>query len=85
MTVLEEKFEDAKKRVMELGEKPSNEIMLQLYSLNKQATIGDVNVEKPAMFDFSAAAKYNAWTSKKGMAKEQAQQEYIDLVNSLFK
>jgi len=84
MSELEEKFESAKKRVMQLPEKPPNEIMLQLYALNKQATIGDVNIEKPAMFDFIAQAKYNAWCSKKNMAKEEAQQQYIDLVNSLF-
>ena len=84
MTPLEEKFEVAKKRVMELTEKPSNEKMLELYSLNKQATIGDINAEKPAMFDFVAAAKFNAWNAKKGMSKEDAQQKYIDFVESLF-
>lgn len=84
MTDLEQKFEDAKKRVMELPEKPSNDKMLELYALNKQATIGDINAEKPAMFDFVAAAKFNAWTTKKGMAKEEAQQKYIDYVNGLF-
>ena len=36
MTALEEKFEAAKARVMELKEKPSNEKMLELYALNKQ-------------------------------------------------
>lgn len=85
MTALEEKFEEAKKRVMELPEKPGNDKMLELYALNKQATIGDINAEKPAMFDFVAAAKYNAWDAKKGMSKEEAQQKYIDFVDSLFK
>jgi acyl-CoA thioester hydrolase len=84
MTPLEEKFETAKKRVMELTEKPSNEKMLELYALNKQATIGDINADKPAMFDFVAAAKYNAWNAKKGMSKEDAQQKYIDFVEGLF-
>ncbi|MHB8259230.1 MAG: acyl-CoA-binding protein [Bacteroidia bacterium] len=81
---MEEKFEASKKRVMELKEKPSNEKMLELYALNKQATIGDINAEKPAMFDFVAAAKYNAWNAKMGMSKEEAQQKYIDFVTSLF-
>ena len=36
------------------------------------------------MFDFVAAAKYNAWNTKKGMSKEEAQQKYIDFVSSLF-
>lgn len=85
MTELEQKFEDAKKRVMELPEKPSNEIMLELYALNKQATVGDINIDKPTMFDFVAAAKYNAWTTKKGMAKDDAQEKYIQYVESLFK
>lgn len=84
MTDLEQKFEEAKKRVLELKEKPSNEKMLELYALNKQATIGDINAEKPAMFDFVAAAKYNAWIGKKGMSQEEAALKYIDFVNSLF-
>jgi acyl-CoA thioester hydrolase len=84
MTPLEEKFEEAKKRVLELTAKPSNDKMLELYALNKQATIGDINAEKPAMFDFVAAAKFNAWTTKKGMSKEDAQQKYIDFVEGLF-
>jgi len=85
MTELEQKFEDAKKRVLELTEKPGNDVMLELYALNKQATIGDVNIDKPAMFDFVAAAKYNAWNAKKGISKEDAQQKYIDYVAGLFK
>ncbi len=84
MTPLEEKFEEAKKRVLDLTAKPSNDEMLELYALNKQATIGDINAEKPAMFDFVAAAKFNAWTTKKGISKEEAQQKYIDFVDGLF-
>ncbi len=85
MTPLEQQFEDAKKRVMELPEKPGNDVMLELYALNKQATIGDINIDKPGMFDFVAAAKYHAWSEKKGMPKEEAQQKYIDYVEGLFK
>ncbi len=83
---LEEQFEAAKKRVMELTEKPSNEKLLELYALNKQATLGDCSVhgEKPAMFDFVAAAKHNAWETKKGLSTESAQQQYVDFVESLF-
>lgn len=84
MTPLEEKFEAAKARVLELPSKPSNEKMLELYALDKQATIGDINADKPAMFDFVAAAKYNAWAATKGMSREDAQQKYIDAVTALF-
>lgn len=81
---IEEKFEAAKQKVLTLSEKPNNEIMLALYGLNKQATIGDINIDPPKMFDFMAAAKYNAWKSKAGMAKEDAMKQYIELVESLF-
>ena len=85
MTTLEQDFEDAKQRVMNLPSKPSNDKLLELYALNKQATIGDINADKPVMFDFVAQAKYNAWQAKIGMSKEDAQQKYIDFVNELFK
>ena len=85
MEALEEKFEAAKEHVVELPAKPSQEKMLELYALNKQATIGDINAEKPKMFDFVAAAKYNAWNTKQGMTKAEAMQKYIDLVEELFR
>jgi acyl-CoA-binding protein len=81
----EEKFEAAKQRVLTLSAKPGNEIMLGLYGLNKQATVGDINIEPPKMFDFVAAAKYNAWKSRSGMSREDAMNKYIELVESLFK
>lgn len=82
---LEEQFEEASKQVQTLKERPSNDVLLNLYSLHKQASVGDVHGDKPGMFDFVAAAKYNAWTSKKGLTREQAMQQYVDLVNSLLK
>jgi diazepam-binding inhibitor (GABA receptor modulating acyl-CoA-binding protein) len=82
---IEERFEAAKQKVLTLSEKPGNETMLDLYGLNKQATIGDINIDPPKLFDFVAQAKYNAWKSKAGMAKEDAMNHYIELVESLFK
>jgi acyl-CoA-binding protein len=82
---LEEQFEEASKKVQTLKERPSNDVLLNLYSFHKQASVGDVHGDKPGMFDFIAAAKYNAWASKKGLNKEQAMQQYVDLVNSLLK
>jgi diazepam-binding inhibitor (GABA receptor modulator, acyl-CoA-binding protein) len=67
----------------DLSEKPSNESLLQLYSFYKQATLGDANGEAPNMFDFVAKAKYEAWASLKGRTKEEAMNEYINLVEKL--
>lgn len=76
-------FEQAASESKSLSSKPSNETLLNLYSLYKQATEGDVNVEPPAMFDFVAKAKYEAWSSLKGKTQEAAMQEYIKLVDKL--
>lgn len=81
---LTQQFEAAVANSKTLSQKPSNEILLQLYSLYKQATTGDVNTEPPSNpFDFVNKAKHDAWTSLKGKTKEIAMQEYIDLVNKL--
>ena len=81
---LQKQFEEAAANSKNLTEKPSNEVLLQLYSLYKQATIGDVNTEPPSNpFDFVAKAKYDAWTSLKGKSKDVAMKEYIDLVTKL--
>ena len=79
---LKEQFEKAVTDSKSLSEKPSNEILLQLYSLYKQSTEGDVIGEAPSNpFDFVNKAKYEAWTSLKGKTSAAAMQEYVDLVN----
>ncbi len=78
------RFEKAVADSKILNEKPSNEILLQLYSLYKQATSGDVNTEPPANpFDLVNKAKHDAWSALKGKPRETAMQEYIELVNKL--
>ena len=81
---LQKQFEQAATNSKNLTEKPSNEVLLQLYSLYKQASTGDVNTEAPSNpFDFVNKAKFDAWTSLKGKTKEVAMQEYVDLINKL--
>ena len=76
-------FEQASSDSKILPLKPSNETVLNLHSLYKQATEGDVNGESPNPFDFVAKAKYEAWSALQGKPKEEAMQEYINLVNKL--
>lgn len=61
----------------------SDESKLKLYSLYKQATVGDNNTDKPAFYQLEAKAKWNAWDGQKGKKKEVAETEYIALVRSL--
>lgn len=58
----------------------SNDTKLQFYSFFKQATVGDVQGDRPGMLSFEARAKYDAWAKLKGMSKEEAMQAYIDLM-----
>jgi len=81
---LKELFEQAAADSRTLSVRPSNDTLLQLYSLYKQATEGDVNTDPPSNpFDFVNKAKYEAWANLKGKSKEAAMQEYTSLVNKL--
>lgn len=82
---LQQQFDDAVTRSKQLTERPSNEDLLELYALYKQASEGDVSGERPGGFDFKAIAKYDAWLEKKGMTKETAMQEYVQLVDRLHR
>lgn len=78
------KFEQAIADSKSLSEKPSNETLLQLYALYKQASGGDVSGEAPTNpFDFVNKAKYEAWAALKGKTTDDAMQEYVDLVEKL--
>lgn len=81
---LQQLFEEAVANSKNLSDRPSNDTLLQLYSLYKQATEGDVSADPPSNpFDFVAKAKYEAWQALRGKAKESAMQEYVDLINKL--
>ncbi|CDS12370.1 hypothetical protein LRAMOSA04565 [Lichtheimia ramosa] len=76
-------FEKAAKEVNELKNKPSNDELLKLYGLYKQATVGDVNTDRPGGFDFKGKAKWDAWNALKGKSQEDAEKEYIAFVEEL--
>ncbi len=83
MALLED-FNAAVAQSKELTKRPSNEELLDLYALFKQATEGDVNEPRPAGFDFKAIAKHDAWNSKKGKTKDTAMEEYVALMKNLY-
>lgn len=81
---LKEQFLAAAAESKSLSDRPSNDTLLQLYSLYKQASEGDVNTDPPSNpFDFVAKAKYEAWAALKGKTNEQAMTDYISLINKL--
>jgi diazepam-binding inhibitor (GABA receptor modulating acyl-CoA-binding protein) len=80
---LKEQFESAVGRSQSLTKRPSNEELLELYALYKQATEGDVTGERPGGFDFKAIAKHDAWEDLKGKDADTAMQAYVQLVERL--
>jgi acyl-CoA-binding protein len=80
---LKDQFAVAKDRVEKLESRPSNEELLQLYGLFKQATEGDVTGSRPGMLDLKGRAKYDAWARRKGTSKEEAMKAYVALVAKL--
>ncbi len=81
---LNEQFELATAESKTLASKPDNITLLKLYSLYKQATIGDLNTDAPSnAFDFVGNAKFKAWQELNGTPKESAMKEYVELINSL--
>ena len=81
---LKEQFEQAVADSKNLSEKPGKETLLQLYSLYKQGSVGDVNIDPPSNpFDFVGKAKYEAWAGLKGKSTTDAMTEYIELIKKL--
>jgi len=78
----EKAAEDIKAKGKDL--KLSDENMLKLYGLYKQATVGNNNTEKPSFYQIEAKAKWNAWEGNKGKSQEQAKVEYIAVVEGLI-
>ena len=76
-------FEQAQADSKNLGERPDNITLLKIYALYKQASNGDTDGQRPGMTDMIGRAKWDAWDGLKGTLKEQAMQQYIDLIGNL--
>lgn len=66
MSDTDKEFEAAAAQVKELKARPSDEELLEIYALYKQATEGDNNTPKPGMFALKEKAKWEWWNKKKG-------------------
>jgi acyl-CoA-binding protein len=83
MSQIHAAFEAAVAASKQLPEKPDNMTLLQIYALYKQATAGDAEGKRPGFTDMVGRAKFDAWAGLKGKSTAEAQQEYVDLIESL--
>ena len=83
MSDLQTRFEAAVANSRNLSERPDNATLLKIYALYKQATAGDNTEKKPGFGDMVGRAKWDAWSGMKGTSKDDAMQQYVDLIDSL--
>jgi acyl-CoA-binding protein len=78
-------FAEAQERAKKLSRRPSNDQLLQLYSLYKQATEGDARGSRPGMLDLVSRAKWDAWAARRGTPPDEARRMYVALVDELVR
>ncbi|ATQ74581.1 acyl-CoA-binding protein [Massilia violaceinigra] len=80
---LQEQFDQALADSKNLPERPDNMTLLKIYALYKQAAVGDTDGNRPGFTDMVGRAKYDAWDGFKGTSKDDAMQQYVDLIEEL--
>ena len=83
MADLKAAFDAAVAGSKNLSDRPDNSTLLKIYALYKQGTAGDNTEKKPGFGDMVGRAKWDAWNGFKGTAKDDAMQQYVDLIESL--
>ena len=76
------RFERSTKRAFELPTRPSNEKLLEMYALYKQANEGDC--EGKPRGGLRERAKWKAWKSVAGTTEADAMQRDCEIVDQLM-
>lgn len=76
-------FESAVESVKGLARDPGNDVKLKLYALYKQGTQGDATGSRPGRLNPVARAKFDAWSALAGTAADDAQAQYVAIVDEL--
>lgn len=80
---LQAQFDQALADSKNLPERPDNMTLLKIYALFKQASTGDAEGKRPGFTDMVGRAKWDAWDALKGISKDAAMQQYVDLIEEL--
>ncbi|KAI8393276.1 acyl CoA binding protein-domain-containing protein [Radiomyces spectabilis] len=59
---------------------PTKAQKLELYAYYKQVSHGDVDTQRPGIFDVVGRAKWDAWKKLEGMKPVEAKHRYIDIL-----
>ncbi len=84
MSDLQQQFDTAAADSRKLSERPDNDTLLKIYALYKQGSAGDAEEgSRPGFTDMIGQVKYDAWAKLKGLSREDAMRQYVELINSL--
>lgn len=78
-------FLKAAEDIKTLTVRPTDQELLDLYGLFKQASVGDCDTARPGMFDLKGKYKWDNWNSRKGLSKEEAESKYIEMAKSTLR
>ncbi len=80
-------FDQAISAIKQLGHTTvlSIDELLELYSLYKQSTVGDINIVRPYVWNTNDRAKWDVWKTKEHISCADAKQLYIKYVEHLHK
>lgn len=82
--MLQRRFDEMVIKSKTFTSTPSDAVLLQLYALFKQGTVGDADGSRPGLTNPIGRAKYDAWKKLQGTAGPDAMQRYIVLVEELL-
>lgn len=81
---LQDQFNISSSVVKNLKTRPSNEELLIIYGLYKQATVGDCDIPKPSgILNIKDKSKWESWKKLESMSKEEAMLKYVKCVEFL--
>ncbi|KAI8877685.1 ACBP-domain-containing protein [Backusella circina FSU 941] len=76
------RFKNALNIIQNLSRESSFQLLkdekLELYALYKQATEGDISIQRPGLFDVVGRAKWDAWEKIKGLTTLNAKHAYVE-------
>jgi diazepam-binding inhibitor (GABA receptor modulating acyl-CoA-binding protein) len=81
---LSERFDTHCSLVKILPSRPSDDDLLYLYGMYKQAKDGNCNTIEPSRFNAKEHLKWSSWRNNKDIASSVAMAFYISKVNDLF-
>jgi diazepam-binding inhibitor (GABA receptor modulating acyl-CoA-binding protein) len=81
---LQARFEQAQLDVKALPKRPTDDELLKLYALFKQATAGDASGPRPGMLDFVGRSKFDAWKKVAGLDPADAMSSYVNTAEKII-